>query len=177
MSAAADRRTTVAYIGLGANLGRPRQQVECAIEELAALPQSRLVGVSRLYRTAPVGPQDQPDFVNAAVRLDTALTPQSLLEHMQRIERAHGRVRDGSRWGPRTLDLDLLLFGDLRCAVPGLHLPHPEIARRAFVLAPLADIAPPTLLISGQGRLDALLAAVDRDGVLPLSPSAQPCLA
>jgi 2-amino-4-hydroxy-6-hydroxymethyldihydropteridine diphosphokinase len=158
----------VVYIGLGANLNNPARQVEHAIGELAALPQSRLGAVSRLYRTAPLGPQDQPHFVNAAVRLDSALTPPALLEALQGIERAHGRVRDGRRWGPRTLDLDLLLHGDLNSRQPGLTLPHPEIHRRAFVLVPLLDIAPPTLLVPGQGVLAELLERCGDDGIEPL---------
>jgi 2-amino-4-hydroxy-6-hydroxymethyldihydropteridine diphosphokinase len=167
------RPRSVAYIGLGANLAGPRRQVERAVDELAALPKSRLTAVSRLFRTAPVGPQDQPDFINAAARLETGLAPEALLHAMQHIERAHGRVRSGTRWGPRTLDLDLLLYDDLHRALPGLDLPHPEIARRAFVLVPLAEIAPAGLYIPGQGRLDLLLAAIDQAGVEPLDAAEQ----
>jgi 2-amino-4-hydroxy-6-hydroxymethyldihydropteridine diphosphokinase len=160
------------YIGLGANLDDPRAHVERAAIDLGELPASRLEALSRLYRTAPVGPPDQPDYINAAARLRTRLAPWGLLRALQAIERRHGRVRDGTRWGPRTLDLDILLFGARRVARPGLTLPHPEMRRRAFVLVPLAEVAPGALAIPGQGRLDALLAAVPKDGVAVLAPSA-----
>ncbi|MBK1632791.1 2-amino-4-hydroxy-6-hydroxymethyldihydropteridine diphosphokinase [Thiohalocapsa halophila] len=165
-------RPEVAYIGLGANLDGPREHVERAAVALTALPSSRLEGVSRLYRTAPVGPADQPDYINAAARLVTRLPPRALLTALQGIERAHGRVRDGTRWGPRTLDLDILVFGRRQVTWPGLVLPHPEIHRRAFVLVPLTEVAPADLGIPGQGRLDGLLAAVPKDGVAPLAPIA-----
>jgi 2-amino-4-hydroxy-6-hydroxymethyldihydropteridine diphosphokinase len=158
------------YIGLGANLDDPRRHVERAAAELTALPATRATGLSRLFRTAPVGPADQPDYINAAARLLTRLSPRQLLAALQAIERAHGRVRDGTRWGPRTLDLDILLYGALHVARPGLTLPHPEICRRAFVLVPLAEVAPPELDIPGQGRLDELLAAVPKHGVAALAP-------
>jgi 2-amino-4-hydroxy-6-hydroxymethyldihydropteridine diphosphokinase len=157
-----------AYIGLGANLQDPRRQVQRAIAELAALPDSRLTAVSRLYRTAPVGPLPQPDYVNAAAALATRLAPAALLAALQAVERAHGRVRDGSRWGPRTLDLDILLYDQLQCRLPGLSIPHPQMHLRAFVLVPLADIAPPMLAVPGQGRLGELLLAVSRGGIVPL---------
>jgi len=162
-------RPEVVYLGLGANLDGPREHVERAAGALAALPASRLEGLSRLYRTAPVGPAEQPDYINAAARVVTRLPPRALLSALQDIERAHGRVRDGTRWGPRTLDLDMLVFGGRHVAWPGLVLPHPQIRRRAFVLVPLADVAPADLAIPGQGRLDVLLAAVPKDGVAPLA--------
>lgn len=165
-------RPEAVYIGLGANLDDPRRHVERAARELAGLPASRLERVSRLFRTAPVGPADQPDYINAAACLITRLPPRALLDALQAIERAHGRVRDGTRWGPRTLDLDILLFGSRHSAWTGLTLPHPEIHRRAFVLVPLAELAPADLPVPGQGRLDALLAAVPKDGVEPLGPIA-----
>jgi len=165
-------RPVPAYIGLGANLDDPRGQVERAAAELAALPHSRLTACSPLYRTAPVGPQDQPDYVNAAARLETRLAPLDLLAALQAIERRHGRVRDGCRWGPRTLDLDILLYGSLRLAQPGLHLPHVEMHRRAFVLVPLADIASADLLVPGHGVLGELLGSVDLAGIEPLPPAA-----
>lgn len=172
----------VAYIGLGANLDDPARHVRRAVAELAALPQSKFGAVSRFYRTAPVGPRDQPDFVNAAVRLDTGLAPRTLLAALQDIERAHGRVRDGRRWGPRTLDLDILLYGDRSERQAGLTLPHPEIGRRAFVLVPLLDVAPPTLRIPGQGILAELLRGQGCDDIEPLAecaddPGATPCAA
>ncbi len=158
------------YVGLGANLDDPRAHVERAASDLTKLRLSGLEGLSWLYRTTPVGPADQPDYINAAARLSTWLRPQALLAALQEIERRHGRVRDGSRWGPRTLDLDILLFGARRVAGPALTLPHPEIRRRAFVLVPLAEVAPAALDIPGQGRLDALLAAVPKAGVAALAP-------
>jgi len=167
------------YIGLGANLDDPRAHVEQAVADLAGLPGSGLEAISWLYRTAPVGPADQPDYINAAARLRTRLAPPALLRALQQIERRHGRVRDGTRWGPRTLDLDILLFGARRSERPSLRLPHPEIRRRAFVLVPLAEVAPAALDIPGQGRLDVLLAAVPKDGVAALAPirSALPAVA
>lgn len=153
-----------AYIGLGANLADPRRQVERAIAALGALPATRLEAISRRYRTAPLGPAGQPDYINAVARLATSLTPEDLLSALQGIEQAQGRVRDGTRWGPRTLDLDLLLYGDQVIGTATLTLPHPQLHRRAFVLVPLAEVAPPDLAIPGHGPLAALLAAVGRDG-------------
>jgi 2-amino-4-hydroxy-6-hydroxymethyldihydropteridine diphosphokinase len=150
------------YIGLGANLDHPRRQVERAVAELAELASTRLVAVSRLYRTAPVGPADQPDFVNAVACLQTRLEPLALLAELQRIERRHGRIRNGRRWGPRTLDLDILLFGHRTLDAPMLSVPHPQMHWRAFVLVPLAEIAPPGLVIPGRGCLDRLLADLDQ---------------
>ena len=159
------------WIGLGSNLQEPERQVRAAIEELAALPESRLRAVSRLYRTAPVGPPGQPDYINAAARLETRLAPQALLAELHRIELAHGRRRDGTRWGPRILDLDILVYGEARIDEPGLTIPHPEMARRAFVLVPLADVAPPDLAVPGLGILAELLERCERDGVEPLGDS------
>ncbi|MEA3640521.1 MAG: 2-amino-4-hydroxy-6-hydroxymethyldihydropteridine diphosphokinase [Lamprobacter sp.] len=149
-----------AYIGLGANLGHPRRQVEQALLQLQSLPQSDVVAVSSLYRTVPVGPVDQPDFINAVARLDTRLKPLALLAALQQIERQHGRIRNGQRWGPRTLDLDILLMGEQVLRLPQLCVPHPQMHCRAFVLGPLAEIAPPGLEIPGQGRVDQQLAAL-----------------
>jgi 2-amino-4-hydroxy-6-hydroxymethyldihydropteridine diphosphokinase len=158
-----------ALVALGSNLSDPEQQVRSAIAELQALERSRLVGRSRLYRTAPVGPPGQPDYVNAVVSLHTRLSPLALFDAMQAIERAHGRVRDGTRWGPRVLDLDLLTYGDLTMDVPGLTVPHPEIARRAFVLVPMSDVAPGDFAIPGAGSLAELLARCDQRGVEPIA--------
>ncbi|MEQ8204532.1 MAG: 2-amino-4-hydroxy-6-hydroxymethyldihydropteridine diphosphokinase [Woeseia sp.] len=131
-----------AYIGIGSNLDEPLQQVEQAISALADLEQSRLVLRSSLYRTSPVGPQDQPDFVNAVAAVLTHLAPLDLLAALQAIENAQGRTRSGERWGPRTLDLDLLVYGNVPVATPTLTVPHPRIAERNFVLLPLSEIAP-----------------------------------
>lgn len=155
----------VAYVGLGSNLDDPQAQVRLALAALDALPATRLVATSPLYATAPVGPQDQPDYVNAVAHLETRLTPADLLAALLGIEATQGRRRDGTRWGPRTLDLDLLLHGKTWLDLPGLHLPHPQIRHRAFVLIPLADLAPADLEISGQGVLSDLLRACPRDGV------------
>lgn len=163
-----------AYIGLGANLGEPRRQVEHAVEALRQLPRSRLTAVSANYRTAPVGPQDQPDYINAVAALRTGLPPTALLAGLQSIERRLGRVRDGRHWGPRMLDLDLLLFGRLCLDTPALRLPHPWMHQRGFVLVPLAEIAPADLLVPGRGRLAELLAAVERGGIQRLSAVAAP---
>lgn len=148
------------YIGLGSNLDDPPAQVEAGLRALAALPESRLVQRSRLYDTAPWGRTDQPAFVNAAAHLETALSPHALLDALLAIERAAGRERDGTRWGPRVLDLDILLYGNLVLDEPGLRLPHPHLHERTFVLAPLAEIAP-HLDIPGHGRVADLLARVD----------------
>jgi 2-amino-4-hydroxy-6-hydroxymethyldihydropteridine diphosphokinase len=162
------------YIGVGSNLSDPAQQVRTALEDLSGIAESRLLACSSLYRTSPVGPQDQPDYVNAVARLETRLSARDLLAALQGIERRHGRVRDGTRWGPRTLDLDILLFGGAVVDEPGLRLPHPEIGRRAFVLIPLADLAPAELEIPGQGRLADLLARCAGDGVLRLAERPPP---
>lgn len=173
MATAEPAAPVLAYIGLGSNLDDPHTQVWCAIDELARLPGCTLRGRSSLYATAPLGPVAQPPFVNAVVSLSTTASPLALLDALQGLELDHGRVRDGTRWGPRTLDLDLLLFGDWQLQLPGLTLPHPEMARRAFVLVPLAEIAPAGLLIPGQGQLADLLAARDdRDGIRPLPDGA-----
>jgi 2-amino-4-hydroxy-6-hydroxymethyldihydropteridine diphosphokinase len=153
----------LAYIGIGSNLDDPEKQVRAAIDALARLPRSTFVGASRLYRTAPWGRADQPAFVNAAAAVSTGLSPRELLDALLAIERAQGRVRDGERWGPRVIDLDMLVYGDARVDEPGLHLPHPHLGERAFVLLPLADIAP-DLEIPGQGRVRALVDRVDATG-------------
>ena len=159
---------TVAYVGLGSNLDDPPTQVRRALDALDALPATRLVAASPYYATAPVGPQNQPDYVNAVARLETSLTPSDLLAALLGIEATQGRCRDGTRWGPRTLDLDLLLHGQTRLNLPGLHLPHPQIRHRAFVLIPLADLAPADLEIPGQGILSDLLRDCPGDRVRPL---------
>ncbi len=145
-----------AYIGIGSNLNDPAAQVRQALQALAELPASQLIACSPLYRTAPVGgPPDQPDYLNAVAALDTALNPDELLTALQAIETQQGRVRT-VRWGPRTLDLDMLLYGSMRCHHPRLTLPHPRLQERTFVLYPLYDIAP-DLTIPGLGSLTKLL--------------------
>ncbi len=132
-----------AYVGLGSNLGEREALLRSAIEQLAQLPETRLGKVSSLYDTAPVGELDQPNFLNAVIQLETALTARQLLWNLLLIERRLGRVRHvARRFGPRTIDLDLVLFGDQVIDTPDLKLPHPEYHRRAFVLVPLAEIEP-----------------------------------
>jgi 2-amino-4-hydroxy-6-hydroxymethyldihydropteridine diphosphokinase len=152
-----------AYIGVGSNLGDSRTQVLAAIRALESLAETSSWRASRLYRTPPWGVLDQPPFVNAAVMLETRLQPRALLEALLLIERAAGRMRDGERWGPRILDLDLLHVEGVQLAEAGLTLPHPRIAERAFVLLPLHELAP-QLAIPGQGRVDELLARMDTAG-------------
>lgn len=158
-----------AYIGIGSNLQEPLQQVCQALDALAALPSSRLLAHSRLYRTPPLGPSGQPDYVNGAALLNTELEPLALLDELQGIELQQGRRRNGERWGPRTLDLDLLLYSDHRIETPRLQLPHIQMHRRAFVLLPLLDIAGPDLSIPGRGILGELAAACDATGVYVIS--------
>ena len=132
-----------AYVGLGSNLGEREALLRAAIEQLAQLPETRLGRVSSLYDTAPVGELDQPNFLNAVVQVETALTARQLLWNLLLIERRLGRVRHvAQRYGPRTIDLDLVLFGDQVIDTADLKLPHPEYHRRAFVLVPLAEIEP-----------------------------------
>ena len=161
-----------ACIGLGANLGEAAATVAAAFPALAGLPGSRLLASSRLYRTPAWGRTDQPDFVNAAAVLETSLPPLELLDALLRIERDAGRVRgaEGTRWGPRVLDLDLLLYGDQVLDLPGLQVPHPYLHQRAFVLVPLAEIAPGAA-IPGLGTVADALAAVDPAGVEVLQPA------
>ncbi|MEI7968664.1 MAG: 2-amino-4-hydroxy-6-hydroxymethyldihydropteridine diphosphokinase [Betaproteobacteria bacterium] len=143
-----------AYVGLGSNLAGPVRQLQDAIRALADLPDTRLIAVSGFYRTAPVGYLDQPDFVNAVASLDTSLSARNLLDELLVIERRHGRVRTRLN-GPRTLDLDLLLFGDVSLDEAGLTLPHPRMHERAFVLVPLAEIAS-DLVLAGRGPVREL---------------------
>ncbi len=130
-----------AFIGLGSNLDDPASQVQKAFDELAQLPSSRLIRHSSLYRSAPVGRRDQPDFINAVAQIETGLSPHELLNALLEIEHRHGRVRECAN-GPRTLDLDLLIYDDLECSDRCLTLPHPRMHQRAFVLQPLLEIAP-----------------------------------
>lgn len=139
-----------AYVGLGSNLGNRAAFLRGALAALDAEPGVRLMGVSPIYETDPVGVTDQPPFLNQVAELETVLTPDALLTRLLAIERAFGRERR-VRWGPRTLDLDLLLYGDARIATERLCVPHPRMTERAFVLVPLADMAP-DLVIPGTGR-------------------------
>ncbi len=144
-----------AFVALGANLHDPAAQVRAGAQALAALPDTRLVQCSSLYRSAPVGVSGQPDFINAVCEINTELPAAALMQALLAVERAHGRVRD-IPGGPRTLDLDLLLHGNQVLEAPGLTLPHPRLHARAFVLYPLQEIAP-GLIIPGRGRIEDLL--------------------
>ena len=146
---------TVAFVGLGANLGDPRRQVEQAFRDLQALPHTRLVKTSSLYRTAPVGYAAQPPFVNAVAELETSLAAERLLAELHAIEARYARKRSFPN-APRTLDLDLLLFGDRVISKHGLEVPHPRMHERAFVLVPLLEIAPQAE-IPGRGAARAFL--------------------
>ena len=156
-----------AYIGLGANLGEPESALREALLALAELPDSRLAASSSVYRTAPID-SSGPDYLNAVARLDTRLSPLALLAGLQCIEQAHGRERP-YRNAPRTLDLDLLLYGAERIASAALTVPHPRLHERAFVVRPLVEIAP-QLSIPGRGRVADLLAAVAGQRIDRLTP-------
>ncbi len=158
-----------AYIGLGSNLADPRAQLRRAFTALGQLPRSRLLTRSSLYRSAPMGPPDQPHYLNAVAALESGLAPLDLLAGLQAIEAAHQRVR-GERWGPRTLDLDLLLYGDQTIDQATLTVPHPGLYERNFVLYPLAEIAP-GLEIPGHGALGELLARCERGSLVVVEKS------
>jgi 2-amino-4-hydroxy-6-hydroxymethyldihydropteridine diphosphokinase len=154
-----------AYVALGSNLADPARQVKAAFESLARLPGTRLIARSRLYRSAPLGPQDQPEFVNACAGLLTQLGPEELLDALVGIERALGKKPPPVRWGPRVIDLDLLLYASERRRDARLVLPHPGLPERNFVLYPLAEIAP-TLMVPGQGRVAELAARIGDRGLV-----------
>jgi 2-amino-4-hydroxy-6-hydroxymethyldihydropteridine diphosphokinase len=151
-----------AYIGLGANLGEPEEAIRRALSLLAAVPGLEVTAVSRLRETVPVGYLDQPRFLNGAARVETVLGPQALLTVLLEVERELGRVRGGPRFGPRTIDLDPLLYGDQLVDEPGLTVPHPRLHERRFALEPLAELDP-ELVVPGRGPLKALLAKLDFD--------------
>jgi len=164
MPHASDALWQPVYVGLGSNLDDPLEHVRTAFAQLAGIEDTRLVARSRLYQSAPLGPPDQPDYVNAVAGLLTRRTPAALLEALQAIELLHHRDRSGPKWGPRTLDLDLLLYADLESTDSSLVIPHPHLHERAFVLVPLAEISP-DLLIPGRGKVRDLLAVVDSSAV------------
>ena len=149
-----------AYVGLGANVGPREETLRQAVELLATEDGVEVVGVSTLRETDPVGVVDQPRFLNGAVAVETTLPPRELLGVLLRIERTLGRVRDGTRWGPRTIDLDLLVFADEVVDEPGLRVPHPRLQERGFALEPLAELDP-GLVIPGAGRVLDVLSALD----------------
>lgn len=165
----------ISYIGIGSNLANPRQQVQRAVEALRAIPASRLLAVSPWYGSHPVGgPAEQPDYINGVASLQTRLEPHALLDHLQAIEQQQGRERH-TRWGARTLDLDILLYGDECLQDERLTVPHPRLAERAFVLFPLADIAPALVLPNGCS-VASLLAGMtgEGSGIWRLSSGPQP---
>lgn len=158
---------TPVFIGLGSNLDDPLTQLEDAIAALKQLPQSHFKALSRIYRSAPVGPQGQPDYLNGVALIETTLHPEQLLDQLQRIENQQKRVRD-VRWGPRTLDLDILLFGDLQIETTRLTVPHREMRNRNFVLIPMTDIAPDLVLPDGT-KLSVLAKALGNQDLKPVA--------
>lgn len=164
------------YLGLGANLDAPLQQLQQAVTALSQLPQSQLAAVSSFYGSKPMGPQDQPDYVNAVAALDTTLPAETLLNELQRIELEQGRQRKDDRWGPRTLDLDILLYGEEILATPRLTVPHYGMHQREFVLYPLLELAP-LLHIPGLGALADIAKQVPRNGLTILTPGLESGLA
>ena len=151
-------------IGLGANLGQPDDTLRRALAVLAQLPDIEVIKASPLYRTAPLGPPGQPDYCNAAVALATDLPADDLLLRMQGVERAFGRERNGTRWGPRVLDIDLLIYGDAVIDQNGLSVPHPEMHKRNFVTRPLADVLPDAV-VPGHGRVAELADQLGEGGL------------
>ncbi|MEJ2415682.1 MAG: 2-amino-4-hydroxy-6-hydroxymethyldihydropteridine diphosphokinase [Exilibacterium sp.] len=159
------------YISLGSNLENPLRQVSSAVDELGKIKSSRLVARSPWYRSQAIGPV-QPDFINGVAQLDTTLEAEALLDALQNIEHAHKRVRS-QHWGPRTLDLDLLLYGDQRITTARLTVPHPELPRRGFVLYPLADLAPKLILPNGLS-IESLLTHCHSEGLERIGDSPEP---
>jgi 2-amino-4-hydroxy-6-hydroxymethyldihydropteridine diphosphokinase len=161
---------TRVYIGLGANLNQPVAQLQQAIAALRQLPHCQVVAVSALYGSKPMGPQDQPDYVNAVAAIDTYLSAEQLLDALQQLEQQQGRQRKAQRWGARTLDLDILLYGDAQINTPRLTVPHYGMRQREFVLYPLYEIAPQLQLPDGT-VLCSLLEQVPLNGLQKLHSS------
>lgn len=155
---------SIAYIALGANLGDPLKQAHDAIEAIKQLPQTQILQISPFYRSKPLGPQNQPDYLNAVIKLTTLLSPTTLLSVLQRIEKQLGRVRKANRWGPRTLDLDILLYDKLIINSENLIIPHYDMQHREFVLYPLFDIAP-ELILPDQTPLAELIKLVSKNNM------------
>lgn len=145
-----------AYIGLGSNLSDPKQQVVTALQELNSITETSLVEASSLYVSKPMGPSDQPDYINAVAKISTSLAPQALLAELQAIEQTHQRQRKDERWGPRTLDLDIILFADEQIDTKTLQIPHYGVAEREFVLIPLQELRA-DLIIPGKGAIAGLI--------------------
>lgn len=161
-----------AFVGLGSNLARPEHQLQAALQAMAELPDTMVVSCSGFYASKPMGPQDQPDFVNAVAKLETALSPLDLLHNLQAIELANGRVRKEQQWGPRTLDLDILLMDDLRLNTEELTIPHYGMKNREFVLYPLAEIQPDLILPCGTS-LESVLQMCPENGLRKLQHSTE----
>lgn len=159
--------TETAYISLGSNLDNPQQQVLTAITELGELINTEVTSVSHWYRSSPMGPQDQPDYINGVAEIHTGLSPQQLLSSLQKIEHVHNRQRL-KHWGPRTLDLDILLYGSQVIDQHNLKVPHPGMTTRNFILMPLADIAPRLVLPNGTS-LVTLLENCPPEGIVRLT--------
>lgn len=155
---------TCVYLALGSNLAQPLRQVRTALAAMDNVPLTRVVNRSSFYRSRPLGPQNQPDYLNAVVALETGLNAERLLDHTQKIELEQGRERKEHRWGPRTLDLDILLFGDAVIHTARLTVPHYDMKNREFMLYPLAEIAPDLVFPDGE-PLSQRLAHVDRNGL------------
>lgn len=155
-----------AYIGLGSNLDSPEIQIQKAVAAVDQIPDTRIVGLSSLYLSSPVGPQDQPDYINAVAHIVTGLPADALLLQLQSIENRQGRTRE-VHWGPRIIDLDLLLYGSQIINEKNLIVPHPEMSNRAFVLYPLNEIAP-DIQIPGTGPIELLLQNIDIDDIRKL---------
>jgi 2-amino-4-hydroxy-6-hydroxymethyldihydropteridine diphosphokinase len=162
-----------AYVALGSNLDNPRQHLVAAVEDLHRMARTRVYRVSDVVQSKPLDGSDQPEYLNAVVGLLTALDPHQLLDQLQQIERRHGRQPDATRWSARPLDLDLLALGDICVDEDALALPHPRMADRAFVIYPLAQIAP-GLTLPGLGRVSRLAAAVDFSGLVAAGSLAVP---
>jgi 2-amino-4-hydroxy-6-hydroxymethyldihydropteridine diphosphokinase len=155
-------RPTQVFLSLGSNLGDRRATLENALNQLTAIAHLRVIRRSSLYETAPVGKTDQPRFLNLVVEVETALPPETLLDLLQELEAAFGRTRI-VRWGPRTLDIDILLYGEATIRTPRLVVPHPEMTRRRFVIEPLLEIAPDLILPDGRPVREVLTTVLDQD--------------
>ncbi len=155
------------FIGLGANLSDPVEQLRLALEAIKLIPSTELIQCSSFYQTEPMGPKDQDDYINAVAEVRSGLSPLELLDNIQTIENKQGRVRKKERWGPRTLDLDILLFGDTLLNSPRLTIPHYGIKHRSFVLIPLAEIAP-NIQLPIHGDINELIDSIGWQGIQKL---------
>jgi 2-amino-4-hydroxy-6-hydroxymethyldihydropteridine diphosphokinase len=160
-----------AFLALGSNIGDKTANLRAALEAIAALPGTRLIATSSIFHTPPWGKTDQDWFANAALEIETGLGPTALLDAVLAIEIGFGRERR-ERWGPRVIDIDVLAYGDITLNTPTLTLPHPAMAKRAFVLLPLQEIAP-DFKVRGQS-IPALLAGLDQSGIAPIAPLREP---